>query len=167
MLPPGTAARSPTAVVSPTPGRRVTRPRSSLAPAAVLLFPPADDAGCSPYPGSRGCRGRFGGVACGQQDDKPADQPVHPPGEAGELRARGSETPAWAAWGPRSSPPGTGSPRPGPHNRHAVPTPGEALVFGSLRAHYKMRTLAVVSPSGVFVTSATAGLSSKVASPQE
>jgi len=42
MLPPGAAARSPTAAVSPAPGRPATRPRSSLAPAAVLLFPACD-----------------------------------------------------------------------------------------------------------------------------
>ena len=30
----------------------------------------------------------FGGVACGQHDDKPADQPRSPPGEAGEPRVR-------------------------------------------------------------------------------
>lgn len=35
------------------------------------------------------------------------------------------------------------------------------------RLRYKMRTLAVVLPSGVFVTTATAGLSSKLAFPHE
>src|SRR5712672_2347390 len=93
MLPPGTAARSPTAVVSPTPGRPATRPRSPLAPAAVLTFPPVDGRRLltvSRQPGLPG--GRFGGVASGQQDDKPADPP-RSPGEAGDLRARGSETP--------------------------------------------------------------------------
>src|SRR5712672_4760521 len=80
MLPPGTAARSPTAVVSPTPGRPATRPRSPLAPAAVLIFPPVDGRRLltvSRRPGLPG--GRFGGGAGGQQDDKPADQPRSPP----------------------------------------------------------------------------------------
>jgi len=35
MLPPGTAARSPTAVVSPAPRWLAARPRSSLAPTAA------------------------------------------------------------------------------------------------------------------------------------
>ena len=42
MLPPGTAARSPAAVVSLRRDDRQPGPRSSLAPAAVLLFPACD-----------------------------------------------------------------------------------------------------------------------------
>jgi hypothetical protein len=71
---------------------------------------------------SRQPGGRFGGVACGQQDDKPAYQPRSPPGEAGELRARGSETPPGPPGGP-SSPPGTGSRGPGRTTSMQSPPP--------------------------------------------
>jgi hypothetical protein len=74
--------------------------------------------------------GRFDGVASGQQDDKPADQPRFPPGEAGELRARGSETPPGPPGAPVLSPRDR-VPRPGPHNRHAPLLPeGAADMLG-------------------------------------
>jgi hypothetical protein len=75
------------------------------------------DAGCSPSPGSRG---RSGVVACGQHDDKSADQPRSP-----RPMNRGPgvrKTPSGAAWGP-VLPPGTGSPRARPRNQRASPPP--------------------------------------------
>lgn len=57
----------------------------------------------------------------GMQDDKPADQPVHPPARLVNC-GPGFGNPAWAAWGPVLSPRDR-VPRPGPHNRHAFPPP--------------------------------------------
>jgi len=48
VLPSGTAARSPTAVVSPTPRWLAARPRSSLAPTAAHFLPPRSRAGQRP-----------------------------------------------------------------------------------------------------------------------
>jgi anti-anti-sigma regulatory factor len=104
----------------PLPGRPAIRPRSPLAP-AVLIFPPAGGGRLltvSRQPGA--ARGRFGGVPLGSKTISLQISPVRPPGEAGELRARGPETPSGPP-GARSSPPGTGSPRPGQRIRHAVP----------------------------------------------
>ena len=56
---------------------------------------------------------RFGGVASGHGTISLQIRPVHPPDEAGELRARGPE-PRSGRQGPGPLPPGTGSPRPGP-----------------------------------------------------
>src|SRR5690349_20189735 len=65
-------------------------------------------------------RGRFGGAASGQQDDKPADPPRSTPGGADELRAR-VRKPRPGRRGLVLSPQDRGSLRPGPLLPAAVP----------------------------------------------
>src|SRR4029450_13805499 len=74
-------------VVSPTPGRPATRPRSPLAPAAVLIFPPAGGGlllTVSRQPGLPG--GRLAAVPLGSKTISLQISSVRPPGEASELR---------------------------------------------------------------------------------